>query len=345
MIERTVADIAAQLGIEFEGDGDAVITGVAGLREAVPGDVSFLAQTGYAHLVEATRASAVVVDGSYAESFDGVLFRAADVNVAFQQIVALFSHVPVERPEGIHPTAVVAPDATLGDGVRIGACAVVESGAVVGADTCIWPGAFIGHGVRMGTECIIYPQVTLREFCELGDRVILHPGVVIGSDGFGYEADQAGKRTKVGQLGIVSIGNDVEIGCNSAVDRARFGRTRIGNGAKIDNLVHVAHNVVVGDDVVLIAQVGIAGSTTVGDKVIMGGQAGAAGHLSIGEGAIITARCGVIKDVGPGERMGGFPAIPQAKFARGQVNLQRIPQLKDRIAALEQRLSDLESGS
>lgn len=342
-MERTVADIAEQLGLSFEGDGSMVLTGVAGLKEAVPGDVSFLAQSRYAGLVQTTRASAVVVDASFTDPFDGVLFRAADANVGFQQVVALFSNPPVECPEGVHPTAVVSPDATLGDGVRIGAHVVVESGAVVDANTCVWPGCYVGHGVCLGEDCILYPQVTIREFCEVGDRVILHPGVVVGSDGFGYEADESGKRTKVGQLGVVSVGNDVEIGCNCTIDRARFGRTRIGNGVKMDNLIHIAHNCVIGDDVVLIAQVGIAGSTIVGERVMMGGQAGAAGHLSIGADSVITARGGVIKDVAPGERMAGFPATTQAKFARAQVHIQRIPQLKERIDALELRIRELES--
>jgi UDP-3-O-[3-hydroxymyristoyl] glucosamine N-acyltransferase len=206
-------------------------------------------------------------------------------------------------------------------------------------------GCYVGHGAVLGDECKLYPHVSIREYCRLGSRVILHDGVVVGSDGFGYSVDQQGVRTKIPQTGIVEIGDDVEIGANSTIDRARYGRTRIGRGVKIDNLVQLGHNVTVGDHAVLVAQVGIAGSSQVGDHAVLAGQAGVGGHLVIGAGAVVGGKSGVTKDVPPGAFVVGFPADLRRKFVEARANLNRLPRLLQRIARLEKGLEQLQAPS
>ena len=229
--------------------------------------------------------------------------------------------------------------------MTIGPLCVIDEDAVIGDRTILRAQCHIGAGARIGADCLFHPQVSLREDCLVGDRVIVHNGSVIGSDGFGYVADASGVRTKIDQMGIVVIKDDVEIGANVAIDRARFGRTYIGTGVKIDNLVQVAHNVVVGDHAVLVAQVGVSGSTAIGEKAILGGQVGVAGHLQIAPGALIGAQSGVTKDVPEGSYLFGTPAMPFQKFSRNQANVNNIDRLKRRIAELEQRLGRLENGA
>jgi UDP-3-O-[3-hydroxymyristoyl] glucosamine N-acyltransferase len=340
---HTIRELAEILGSSVPGGADTAITGVAGLRDAMPGDASFLADARYASLMKTTRASAVIVPDAFRGESGAVLLRVADPSAAFQRVVRLFCHPPAPHPEGIHPTAVIAPDAVLADGVGVGPHAVIESGARVGARSRLWAGCHLGADSTLGEDCILYPHVSVREHCRIGNRVILHNGVVIGGDGFGYTVDAEGIRTKIPQLGAVDIGDDTEIGCNSTVDRARFGLTRIGRGVKIDNLVHVAHNVVIGDHAVLIAQVGIAGSTVIGEKVILGGKSAAVGHVTIGDGALVAARSVVTKDIPPGMHVAGFPAIPYIQDARQHAELIRLPQLRKRIQHLELRLQELEA--
>jgi UDP-3-O-[3-hydroxymyristoyl] glucosamine N-acyltransferase len=340
---RTIAEIAGVVGGEVEGDSGLPVTGVAGLREAQPGDVSFLADPRYLRFAERTRATAIVVGRDSQASSPAVLVRVDDPLAAFGQIASLFSAPPAPAPEGIDEDARVSAGARLGDGVGVGPYAVVEDGARLGDRTRVWAGCYVGHGVSIGEDCILYPQVSIREHCRIGDRVILHNGTVIGADGFGYEADEDGVRTKIPQIGIVAIGNDVEIGANCTIDRGRFGQTRIGNGVKIDNLVMVAHNCVVEDHAVLVAQVGIAGSTIIGTHAILGGQAGIAGHLVIGEHAAVGAQGGVTKDVPAGAYVTGYPATPHAQAAKMQAGLKRLPHLRERVAGLEAELRNLKA--
>lgn len=337
-----VRDLAELLGLSFRGDPDIAITGVAGLREALPGDLSFLAHPRYASLMEQTRASAVIVPEEYTETYAGALLSSPNPNESFQQAVMTYATPPAPHPEGVHPTAVIADDVVLGQDVGIGPNVVIQSGARIGDRCRLWAGCFVGAGVELGTDCILYPLVSIRESCRAGDRVILHGGAVIGADGFGYEVDAGGNRTKVPQVGSVWLGDDVEIGANSAVDRARFGLTRIGNGVKIDNLVQVAHNCVIGDHSVLVSQVGISGSSVVGHRSILGGQVGVSGHLVIGSNVMVAGKSGITKDIPDGTHVSGFPAGPHDKAMRLQAHMNRLPQLKKRVADLEQRLRDLE---
>jgi UDP-3-O-[3-hydroxymyristoyl] glucosamine N-acyltransferase len=213
---------------------------------------------------------------------------------------------------------------------------------VVGRGTILWAQVYVGHETNLGEQCLLHPQVVVREQCRLGNRVILHPGVVIGSDGFGYTVDPQGLRTKIPQRGTVEVGDDVEIGANTTVDRARFGSTRILRGAKIDNLVQIAHNVVVGEDAVIVSQSGIAGSTVVGSRVVLAAQAGVVGHLVIGDDAVVLARGGVVRDVPPGIRVMGFPAAPEKEAKRAMVAAARLPEMREALWDLRRRVQALE---
>ena len=249
-MQRTARDIARIVGGELSGDPEQSATGLAGIREAAPGDVTFLASPKYQAAVKTTRASILIVARDLDVSFDGTLIRVDNPAEAFARLVEQVAPPPVTYQPGVHPSAVIAASARLGKDVSIQPYAVIEERAVIGDRTVVGAGCFIGSECRVGTDCLLYPQVSLRERTSLGDRVILHGGVVLGADGFGFETVQ-GERKKIPQVGVVEIGDDVEIGANTAIDRGRFGRTRVGNGTKIDNLVQIGHNCVVGDHCVI----------------------------------------------------------------------------------------------
>jgi UDP-3-O-[3-hydroxymyristoyl] glucosamine N-acyltransferase len=337
-------EIAEKLGGVLEGDGDVEITAVAGLGEAGPGDISFLANPKYAAHVATTKASAVIVPVDWERPAKCALLRVANSDYVFAKAAELFFEAPPTPAAGVHPTAVVAESAQLGDGVSIGPNCTVEDGVVIGANTVVSANCFIGYKSVIGSDTFLYPLVSLREFTEIGSRVIIHNGTVVGSDGFGYAVQEDGSRTKIPQIGKVVIEDDVEIGANVAIDRARFGKTRIGKGSKIDNLVQIAHNVVIGEHSVMCGQSGISGSTTIGSRVILAGQAGLAGHLHVGDGAIVGAQAGVMKDVDPKDFVIGSPAMPHLQFKKMVANTILLPKLKDKIKQLEDKLERLENG-
>lgn len=345
MTRYLVEQIASRLEAEFEGDGSVEITGVAGIRYAGQGDLTFVSQARYVADASKTKASAIIVGKGWSQAATIPLIRVDDPEKTFAVVAGWFAPPAVSYTPGIHPTAVISPDAVIGKDVHIGPYCVLGSEVSVGARSVLVGHNFMGDGSSIGDDGMLYPMVTLREHVRIGHRAIFHNGVVIGSDGFGYDVDRQGIRTKIPQVGIVEIGDDVEIGANSTVDRARFGKTVIGNGVKIDNLVMVAHNCNIGDHTVIVAQVGVAGSTLVGKHVILAGQSGTAGHLEIGDGAIVAAQSGVTKDVPARSVVMGFPAIPRSDFAEAQANLRRLPQLKKRIGELEERLRKLETGT
>jgi UDP-3-O-[3-hydroxymyristoyl] glucosamine N-acyltransferase len=337
-----LSELARQIDGVFSGDGAVDIRGVAGIREAGSGEVSFIANPRYAPEAAATKASAVIVAEDWVAECPATLIRVKNPDVAFAKATAIF-YTPVPAPvTGVHPSAVVARDAELGSGVCIGPLCVIESGAKIGAGTVISAQCYIGFRSVVGEKSFLYPQVSLREFVKIGSRSIIHNGTVIGSDGFGYCVDGEGIRTKIPQVGIVEVGDDVEIGANVTIDRARFGITKIGNGVKIDNLVQIAHNVIIGDHAVIVSQVGISGSTTIGSKTILAGQAGVSGHLRIGSGVIIGPGAGVSKDIPDGDHVLGSPAMPVNKMKRMHASIMLLPKMKERISALDSRVRQLE---
>ncbi len=339
----TVDEIARRLSGRAEGDPQAVIARLAGIREAEPGDLSFVATPHYAAAAATTRATAVIVAADWSRPCPATLIRVANPDKAFAEAALWFAPPPVAFAPGVHPTAIVAPDATLGTGVHIGPYAVIEPGAIIGDRAAVGAHVYIGHGTRLGADCRLYPHVSIREYTQIGDRVVIHNGTVIGSDGFGYTQDGAVRR-KIPQIGIVVIGNDVEIGANVTIDRARFGQTRIGNGVKMDNLIQIAHNVIIGDHAVIVAQAGISGSTMIGDRTIIAGQAGIVGHLVIGADVIVAAQAGVTKDIPAGTFVLGSPAMPYEKFTKLHAHLMRLPEFKDKLTALDGRLTRVEQG-
>lgn len=333
-------ELAEQLGGVLDGDGQIDVVGVASIDTAQSNQISFVANPKYAASAAQTAAGAVIVPEDWAAECPAVLIRSQNPDAAFATAASLFyTPVPAPRP-GVHPTAVVADDVQLGERVSVGAHCVIESGAVIGDRTVLSAQCYVGHRAQIGAETFLYPQVSLREAVEIGDRVIIHNGAVVGSDGFGYSVDASGVRTKIPQIGVVTVGNDVEIGANVCIDRARFGKTQIGNGVKIDNLVQIAHNVVVEDHAVIIAQVAIAGSSRICEKVILAGQSAVAGHLKVGAGAIVAGKAGVSKEVAPGEYVMGVPAMPARRYKRMMGLTMLLPKLKARIEALERRVQE-----
>jgi UDP-3-O-[3-hydroxymyristoyl] glucosamine N-acyltransferase len=342
---RTLAELAALVGGEVSGEGTLAVAGVAPLETAGPGQVSFFANKKYRAAFEASQAGAVVVEQGEAVPAGRTVLRAPGAYLAFARISALFNPpAPVEpgiSPQAaVHPTARVDPTAQLGPFVSVG------PGAVVGPRTVLHAGVQLGAEVRVGADCLLYQNVVVRERCVLGDRVALQPGCVIGSDGFGYALDLAGdgqgpRHFKVPQVGNVVVEDDVEIGAGSCVDRATLGTTRVCRGAKIDNLVQVAHNVVVGPLSILASQVGISGSTRLGMGVVCWGQAGLVGHLTIGDRANVAAQAGVAHDLAPGERVAGSPAKNDVAWARNSAVFDRLTEMRRELRALQKQVAAL----
>jgi UDP-3-O-[3-hydroxymyristoyl] glucosamine N-acyltransferase len=334
-----VKELAALSGGELVGDPTLKISGAASLSEAEQGEITFFTDRKYIGWVRKTRASAIFVPPDFAEPINAAQIRVSNPTKAFEQVVLKFAPKPITFAPGIHPTAVVDPGAQLGDRVSIQPLAVIEAGAKIGEDTIVGAGSYVGHETVIGSACHIYPHVTIRERIRIGSRVIIHSGAVIGADGFGFEKVD-GRHRKLQQLGIVQIDDDVEIGANTTVDRARFGRTWIQQGVKIDNLVQIAHNVVIGKNSVIVAQAGISGSTRVGERVTMAGQVGIVGHVEIADGTIIAAQSGVAKSL-PGGVWFGYPAVPFAQAKQQIAWIHRLGKLFARVKAIEKKLGSI----
>jgi UDP-3-O-[3-hydroxymyristoyl] glucosamine N-acyltransferase len=332
----TLQEIADLCGGEVRGDPAQKITGAAALLEASPGEITFYADPRYLVRLKKTRASAIFVPLDFSEQTAAAQIRVANPSKAFEQVVLKLAPKPITFAPGIHATAVIDPSAEIGNAVSIQPHAVIEANARVGDNSVIGAGSYIGHESVIGPSCLIYPNVTIRERTRIGTRVIIHSGAVIGADGFGFEFVD-GRHKKIPQIGIVQIDDDAEIGANTTIDRARFGRTWIQEGVKIDNLVQIAHNVVVGKHSIIAAQTGISGSTRVGEKVMMAGQVGVIGHLTIDDNTIIAAQSGISKDL-PGGAWFGSPAVPLSEAKRQIAWIHRLGKLFDRVKAIEKKL-------
>jgi UDP-3-O-[3-hydroxymyristoyl] glucosamine N-acyltransferase len=334
-------ELATRLECRLDGDPDIDITRVAGIADAQPGDLTFLANPKYEATLAATRASAVLLRED-APAAPCAMLRTKDPYLVFARAVALFAPSHPVAP-GVHAMAAVAAGVRLGRNVSIGPFVAVGDGASIGDNTVIYPNVTIGPGAQVGADCVIHSNVAIRERVVVGSRVVLQNGVVLGGDGYGFVRRRDGTHEKIPQVADVVIEDDVEIGANTTVDRPAVGETRIRAGAKIDNLVMIAHGVSIGRNVLIAAQVGIAGSTTVEDEVIFGGQVGVGGHLTIGRGATAVGQSGVTNSLDAGQNVGGYPAIDVRDWRRAAAVFRRLPELKKRLDAIEKRLG-IETG-
>lgn len=343
-----LSDIATLVHGTLSGDGLIGIERVAKIEDAIPGDITFLANQKYRKHLLTTRASAVLIarDENFkelAESTNAIaLVRVPDPYLAFLKLIEIF-HPPAERlPEGVHSSAVVSPSAKLGGNIAVGAHVVIGQRCVIGEGSTIHPGVVVGDDVTIGTDALLYSNVSIRECCKLGDRVTIHPGAVIGSDGFGFAPKPDGTYEKIPQRGIVVIESDVEIGSNTTIDRATLGETRIKQGAKLDNLVQIGHNVVIGRHTVIAGQSGISGSTKIGDYCVIAGQVGFAGHLEIADHTTFGAKTGVPKSIKEsGKIYFGYPARELRTTLKLEAALNQLPQLLVDVREMGSRLETL----
>ncbi|MFN7913772.1 MAG: UDP-3-O-(3-hydroxymyristoyl)glucosamine N-acyltransferase [Vicinamibacterales bacterium] len=338
----TLRELAERLHCRLDGDGEVEITRVTGIEHAGAGDLTFIANPKYQGFLETTKAAAVLVTPGVVRPANGPALLVCDrPYLAFAQALGVLVKASLPGP-GIDPSAVVTPGAELGADVSVGALSVIGAGARIGARTVIFPGVVIGPGAVLGDDCVIHARVSIRERVQIGHRVVVQDGAVIGSDGFGFVRQADGSHLKIPQHADVVIEDDVEIGANTAIDRPAVGETRIRKGAKIDNLVQVAHGVSVGERTLFAAQVGIAGSTVVEEDVVLAGQVGVAGHLRIGKGVVATAQTGVPNSVDAGVMISGYPAIPNRDWLKSSAVFRNLPALKKRVVELEQRLAELQ---
>jgi UDP-3-O-[3-hydroxymyristoyl] glucosamine N-acyltransferase len=333
-------ELATRLRCRLEGDGAIEIVRVAGLDDAVAGDLTFLANPKYTQAAQRTRASAIIL-AEDAPPAPCAMLRSPQPYRTFADALALLG--PDDRPAvGVHATAVVAPDAVLGSDVSVGAFAVIGARTVVGDRTIVDAHVVLGSDVRVGADAWLHARVSVRARSRLGDRVIVQDGAVIGSDGYGFVTDADGAHHKIPQQAAVVIEDDVEIGANTTIDRPAVGETRIGRGTKIDNLVQIAHGVHVGTHTLLAAQVGVAGSTRIGSHVVLAGQVGVAGHLTIGDRARASAQTGIPSSVEAGAFVSGYPAIDNRDWLKASAAFRMLPDLRRRLADLTTRLEQLE---
>jgi len=331
-------ELTKLVGGRLEGDNGAEVVRVASLADAGAEDVSFLSDERHASELAKTKAAAVLVPRRYNKDKPaGAMVFVDDVNVALEELLAAFAKSPDVPMVGVHESAVVDATVEIGDSAAIGANAVIGANAIVGDGTVISAGCVIGRDVLIGNNCKLWPNVVINYGCELGNNVMIHANSTIGTDGFGYRLVD-GKHKKIPHIGKVVIQDDVEIGANSCVDRAKFGKTVIGPGTKIDDLVMVAHNVRIGANCLLTAQIAIAGSSELGDYVVMGGQAGVADHIKIGDGAMIGGRGGVTRDVAPGAKVTGVPARDVNKHYRELSLIKKLPEMAKELKQIRKQL-------
>lgn len=338
-----VSELAQMVNGVLSSETPIEIAGVNSLKLAAPNEASFLSNVKYRQQLDISKAGAVLVpeDWKFSAKENQVLIYCKNPDKAFTKICSVFAPEPQKFEPGVHPSAVVHPSVKLAEGVYVGPTAVIEQGAVIGKNTVIGAGVYLGEFVEVGENTMIYPNVCVMRLCKLGSRLIIHSGTVIGADGFGFTPTFTGL-VKVPQNGIVQIDNDVEIGANCTIDRARFGKTWIKKGVKIDNLVHVAHNVIVGESSALIGQCGIAGSAEIGRGVIVAAQAGVNGHITLGDGSKVAGCSAVQRSLAPGASAFGTPAESEEDFIERHMLPRKVRKLTDRLAKLEEELAKLQ---
>jgi UDP-3-O-[3-hydroxymyristoyl] glucosamine N-acyltransferase len=335
----TLGQLARTLGAALDGDPERMVVGVASLDRAGPHEISFLTDARYLATARASRAGAFLA-GEQVQELPGPVLRCASPQQSLIDLLTLF-HPPPRGEGGVDPSARVAPDARIDPTASIGALAVVEAGARVGSHARLFPLTYVGANAEVGEGCVLHPHAVVREGVRLGRRVVVHAGAVIGDDGFGYAWDGRCHR-KIPQVGTVVVEDDVEIGANTTIDRAMLGETVIRRGTKIDNLVQIGHNVEIGEDCIIVAQVGISGSSRLERGVVLAGQVGVADHVTVGDGAVAEAQAGIYTDVEAGARLFGSPAQPATQAKRAFVAGQRVPEALRRLRSVEQRLHQLE---
>ncbi len=331
-MEMTTGALASLINGVVEGDSEVKLTGFAKIEEAAIGHVTFIANPKYAHFIESTNASAVLVSNTFDHPNPrGItLIRVADPYATLAELLRMMQDT-LPKKRGIENPCFIADGVEIPEDVYIGAFAYIGKGAVIGKGSQIYPQTYVGEGVTIGENCILYSGVKIYAGCQIGNRCIMHSGVVIGGDGFGFAPNPSGEYEKLPQTGIVVVEDNVEIGANTTVDRATFGCTRIGRGTKLDNLIMVAHNVEIGENNVFAAQSGVAGSTKIGNSNRVGGQVGFSGHIHVGNNNEFGAQSGIPGNVGDGERLMGYPAVDIRKFARNVVYINRLKELFDEL--------------
>lgn len=336
----TVKELADKVGAAFTGDGEAVIESAAPIESARAGQITFLSNPAYKKYLSTTGASAIVVSPKTTVEHCSTII-SDNPYLTFSKIIDLLYPPVYEEKWGVHETAVISGTADIREKSQIGPHVVIEDEVVIGEGTVIRAGAFIGKKTIIGKNCRIAPNVSIMHECRIGDKVIIHAGTVIGSDGFGFAPTEPGQEyEKIRQVGWVEVGDNVEIGANVTIDRGAIGPTVIERGVKIDNLVMIAHNVRIGENSIIIAQVGISGSTKLGKGVILAGQVGLVGHIDIGDGAIVGAQSGVSKSLEGGQMYFGYPAKPIMETKRIEASLRKLPELVRRVSELEKKLED-----
>jgi UDP-3-O-[3-hydroxymyristoyl] glucosamine N-acyltransferase len=347
----TVGDIAKLLGAELIGDARTLITGVSGIDGAQPGTIAFIENENLLETALGSSASAIIAPASIGAKVPacdrkkGLQGKPAvltgNPRLAFAKVMEYLQ--PLDLPEvGIHPTAIVEPDAYLGEGVTIREFCYVGKSAHIGDGAVLYPHVVVGNGAQIGNATILYPSVVINHHVHVGERVRIHSGSVIGGDGFGYVLDD-GKHHKVPQIGTVIIEDDVEIGANVCIDRAMLGATRVGSGSKVDNLVQIAHNVQIGKNVILCGQVGLSGSVVVEDNAVLAGQVGLRDHVKIGKGAVLGAKSGVMNNIAAGEFVMGSPAVPQREFLKQEAAARKLPEAIRTLRSLEKQVHALQA--
>jgi len=337
-LEKTLKEIAEMVGGTVLGAGDLLVTGVTNIEDAGESDITFAVPP---HLDKAlsSKAAAVIIPDAITE-FAKPAIRVSNPRVAFTKLLEIFTP-PLTVQREVHATVIMGNNVKLGDNVAIMPYVVIADDAVIGDNTVVYPHTYIGQGSVIGADTLIHANVTIREYCQIGSRVIIQSGTVIGSDGFGFITTQ-GHHYKVPQVGNVIIEDDVEVGANVGIDRATTGSTVVKKGTKIDNFVHLAHNVVVGENCLFVAFTGIAGSAKIGNNVTFAGQSGSAGHLTIGDNCVFAARAAAISDVPSGSFYAGFPARPHREWLRAEASLHKLPDLLKKVRDLEKRLAQVE---